>query len=86
MPRDSQGHTAGNNNSYDLLAVFHVLSTLLRCFTCFLSNSPNTFAIHHSNKDTALKDSTPAVLIARQDCWRALAQWMEKVVTGRTGA
>lgn len=26
------------------------------------------------------------MLIARQDCWRALAQWMEKAVTGRTGA
>lgn len=40
MPRDSQGHTAGNNNSYDLLAVFHVLSTLLGVLHAFFPILP----------------------------------------------
>lgn len=45
--------TIGMSNSHQL-AVFHVLDF---GFCMLYSNSPNKFTIHHSNEDTALKDS-----------------------------
>lgn len=69
MLRDGQGHTAGNNNSYHLLVIFHVSSILLGVLHA-------SFPILPINLQHVIqKDSTPAVSIATQNCWREL--WID---------